>query len=266
LQVLFAIGACMVGLALVSHLNYWLVGILGFLIVFGHNALEFVQFEPGDRGYILWTILHDPGDLGRVGPLTVNLSYPLLPWFGVILLGYFSGPLYSQSVSGSKRIGLLIAIGLGCLITLLVLRGFNIYGEAAPWMTQETVTHSVMSFLNYTKYPPSLAYLLLTLGTGMLLLAWLEWFKKPNRLLDAIQVFGSVPMFVYVLHLYVLLAAYWVLFAVFGATQGERFGLNSVAWIWGGAVALIAIHYPMAKAFATYKHQQKVSRPWLSYF
>lgn len=266
LQVLWAIGLCMIGLSLACRLNYWLLGALGLLIVFGHNALEPIGFEPGGVGYVLWTILHDPNELGQIGGLTISVSYPALPWFGVILLGYFAGPLYAQSVSTPARRKALLGLGMACLALLLLLRGLNLYGETLPWSMQETAAKTVMSFLNFTKYPPSLNYLLITLGAGLLLLAWLESSGGRGRLLGAIQDFGSVPMFIYVVHLYVLLAAYWVLFLVFGATHGARFGLSNVAWIWVGGVALALVHYPVARAFASYKHREKRNRPWLSYF
>ena len=97
-------------------------------------------------------------------------------------------------------------------------------------------------------------------------MAWFESVRRENQLLNAIKAFGSVPMFIYVVHLYVLLAAYWVLFLIFGPTHGERFGLNSVTWIWVGAIVLIAVHYPVASKFADYKHREKRDKPWLSYF
>ena len=106
---------------------------------------------------------------------------------------------------------------------------------------------------------------LVTLGIGLLLLAWLESTGGQQRLWGAIQDFGSVPLFLYVVHLYVLLAAYWVLFLMFGATHGGRFGLSGVAWIWAGAAALVLAHYPIARAFASYKHREKRNKPWLSY-
>ncbi|WP_109355621.1 DUF1624 domain-containing protein [Sphingorhabdus sp. EL138] len=266
LQVLWAIGLCMVALSIASRLNYWVIGALGFLIVLGHNILVPINFEPGELGYIPWAILHDGGELGKIGPLTINLSYPSLPWFGVILLGYFAGPLFAKSMSVVRRRQWLIGLGASCLALLLVLRGFNIYGETIPWTRQETGIETVMSFINFTKYPPSLDYILLTLGLGLLMLAWLEMVKKQNWLLDLMQTFGSIPMFIYVLHLYVLLAAYWILYAIFGATQGERYGLDSVLWIWVGMFLLVAVHYPIAKVFADYKHREKRNKPWLSYF
>lgn len=265
LQVLWAIGLCMIALAAACRINYWLIGALGLLIVLGHNALAPIEFAPGELGYIPWTILHDPNELGQIGGLTISLSYPALPWFGVILLGYFAGPLYAQSTSTAARRKALIGVGLLCLAALIVLRGFNLYGEAIPWAVQDTMLQSVMSFLNFTKYPPSLNFLLITLGLGLLSLAALDSMRRQGPLLSAVQTIGSVPMFVYVLHLYVLLAAYWVLYLLIGPTHGDRFGLDSVGWIWIGALGLALLHYPASRVFAAYKHRHKHKQPWLSY-
>ncbi|MCY4040224.1 MAG: heparan-alpha-glucosaminide N-acetyltransferase domain-containing protein [Gammaproteobacteria bacterium] len=266
LQVLFAIGVCMIGLSLACRLPLWLIGALGFSIVFGHHALVSVDFAAGGLGHVLWTILSEPGDLGQVGGLTINVSYPVLPWFGVILLGYFAGPLFAQSMPILSRRNALIGAGVACLALMLVLRGFNLYGETLPWSSQETASETIMAFLNFTKYPPSPNYLLITLGFGLLLLAGLDSVRGHSKLVRAVQDFGSVPMFMYVLHLYVLLVAYWLLFLIFGATHGERFGLSGVAWIWVGAALLALAHYPIAHAFASYKHREKRARAWLSYF
>ena len=265
LQVLWAIGLCMIALSIACRMNYWLIGLLGFLIVFGHNFLGPINFEPDEIGYVAWTILHDPGDLFQIGGLTVDVSYPALPWFGVILLGYFAGPIFANTFAATSRRTTLLAVGTSCLVLLLLLRGFNIYGEDQPWVPQETLVHSIMSFINFTKYPPSLDFVLITLGVGLLMLAWLDARTKQGRILTVIQTYGSIPMFIYVVHLYVLLAAYWVLYLIFGPNYGDRFGLTSVGWIWIGAVALALFHYPIAKAFAEYKHRHKHQQPWLSY-
>lgn len=263
LQVIWAIGLCMIALSVLVKLNYWVIGGLGFLIVFGHNALSPISFTPDESGYALWTILHDRNFLVDGEVLKIKVSYPVLPWIGVILLGYFTGPLYGRSMDVPTRRKILIGLGCGCLALLLVLRGFNIYGETLPWSRQDTAIRTLMSFLNYTKYPPSVDFLLVTLGIGFLLLAWFETMK--NKLIDTLEIYGSVPMFVYVVHLYLLLAVYGILRAVFGANQGDRFGVDQVWWIWLGAIAIaVALYYP-TKAFAGYKHREKRSKPWLSY-
>lgn len=264
LQVIWAIGICMIALSVLARLNYWLVGALGFVIVFGHNALSPISFTPDEFGYAFWTILHDRNFLVQDGLLNIKVSYPVLPWIGVILLGYFAGPVYARSMDMPTRRKILIGLGLGCLTLLVVLRGLNVYGEALPWSHQETAVKTMMSFLNYTKYPPSLDFLLVTLGAGFLLLAGFE--ARRNRVLDALEVYGSVPMFVYILHLYVLLAVYGMLRLVFGANQGERFGVDQVWWIWVGTAVLAVAVYRPTKAFADYKHREKRNKPWLSYF
>jgi len=264
LQVIWAIGLCMIALSAMVKLNYWLIGAIGFIIVFGHGLLSPIFFEPNEFGYTLWTILHDRGYLIEDGPLPIKISYPVLPWIGVIMLGYFSGPLYSRAIDMMTRRKMLITLGVGCLLLLAILRGFNIYGETLPWAVQDTALQTVMSFLNYTKYPPSLDFLLITIGIGFFLLAWFE--SRQSKLFDALEVYGSVPMFIYILHLYVLLAVYEILFAIFGANQGDRFGVDHVSWVWGLTIVLAVILYFPTKAFAEYKHREKRNKAWLSYF
>lgn len=266
LQVIWAIGVCMIALSVLCHLNYWVIGALGFLIVFGHNALTPIDFAPDEFGYGLWAILHDQNNIAEVGGITIRASYPVLPWIGVILLGYFAGPLFAKEVDILERRKILIGIGVSCLMLLMILRGFNIYGETLPWMVQETAIGTVKSFLNFTKYPPSLDFMLITLGIGFFLLAWFESMQKHNKVLDLFETYGSVPMFVYIVHLYAILFAYMVLWLMFGATHGDRYGFDAVWWIWVGTIALVLALYPLNKAFAAYKHREKRNKPWLSYF
>lgn len=262
LQVIWAIGLSMIALSLLVKLQYWMIGALGFLIVFGHNLLTPISFTPDEFGYTLWTILHDRGFLVAEGPLRVKISYPLLPWIGVISLGYFAGPLYARAVDAMTRRKLLIALGLGCLGLLVVLRSFNIYGETLPWVHGETVVQTVMSFVNFTKYPPSLSFLLLTLGVAFLLLTWFE--TRRGKIVDALEVFGSAPMFFYIVHLYVLLIVYRILLAIFGANQGELFGVEHFYWVWVTSALLTFLLYVPTKAFARFKHS--TSQAWVKYF
>lgn len=268
LQVIWAIGLSMIALSILVKLNYWVIGALGFVIVFGHNLLTPITFVPGEFGYTLWTILHDRGVLVADGPLVIKVSYPVLPWIGVILLGYFVGPLYARTMDEISRRKILLGLGAGCLALLAILRGFNIYGETLPWVQGETAIQTVMSFLNYTKYPPSLNFLLLTLGLAFFLLALFEKMGnngKANKWLDAIETFGSAPMFFYILHLYVLMLGYRLLLAVFGANQGsDMFWVEQFWWVWVTTVIMAVVLYFPTKAFARFKHTSK--QGWVKYF
>ena len=262
LQVIWAIGICMIVLGLMSSLPRWFLGAVGFLIVFGHNLLSPVSFQPGETGYALWTILHDRAVLVAGEPLTIKVTYPVLPWIGVILLGYVAGPLYSRALASSRRVQYLLALGVGCLLLLLVLRGFNIYGETLPWVHGETFTRTLMSWLNFTKYPPSLDFLLLTLGVAFLLLAWFDGME--NGATRALVTFGSAPMFFYILHLYVLLVLYRIALAIFGPTHGELFGVDDFYWVWIVSPLLaFALYFP-TRAFARFKRTS--AQKWVRYF
>jgi uncharacterized membrane protein len=262
LQVIWAIGISMVALGLMSGLPRWLLGALGFAIVFGHNLLTPVSFPPGHPLFAIWTILHERAFLVPEGALKVKVTYPVLPWIGVILVGYFAGPIWSRLVSPERRRRTLVALGLGCLALLLLLRGFNLYGETLPWATQADALHTVMDFLNYTKYPPSLNFLLFTLGIALLLLARFEGRDGP--LLRAVGDIGGAPMFFYILHLYVLLLLQRLAVATLGANHGERWGVDQVFWIWIGAVVLATLLYFPTRAFGRYKRRTTLG--WVKYF
>lgn len=266
LQVLWAIGLSMIGLSLVCRMNVWLIGALGLLIVFGHDAIKPTDVVPGDFAYIILSVLFQNNFIGEITGIKIKASYPVFAWFGVILVGYCAGQLYAQKAAANVRQKTLLTMGIVSLLIMLVLRGFNLYGEALPWSVQESTLASIMSFLNFSKYPPSLNYVLITVGVGCILLVLFERLQqKATKVLAALRTFGSAPMFVYFAHLYILLAAYWVLFAIFGATHGERFGLGSVSMLWLGAAILTVGLYVPTKKFAAYKHKHKREKPWLSY-
>ncbi len=261
LQVIWAIGISMIALSVLVKLPFWAIAALGFLIVFGHNLLSPISFAPGEAGYTLWAILHDRGFVYE-GAFRIKASYPVLPWIGVILLGYCAGPLYARTVDMQMRRKLLLGLGLGCWALLLVLRGLNIYGEVLPWQSQESLLLTVMDFVNFTKYPPSLNFVLLTVGAALLLLAWFETLN--NWFMDVLEVFGSAPMFIYIVHLYVLLISYRIVLATVGPNEGELFALGAVWQIWAITVLLVwALYYP-TRAFARFKHSTDMA--WVKYF
>jgi uncharacterized membrane protein len=262
LQVIWVIGLCMLVLALLHHLPRKLLLLLGVVLVAGHNLLTPISFLPTDTGYSLWTLLHDRGYVYQGELLAIKVSYPLLPWIGVILLGFAAGPLYSNAVKPQRRQQLLLQAGLGALILLLLLRGSNIYGETLPWQTGETMLQSLMSFFNFSKYPPSLDFLLLTLGLMSLLLCFIER-AKAQHWQPILANFGAAPMFFYLLHLYALLLLYWLAVALFGTNQGDLFGVPSMQWIWCISMILAITLYPLTRWFAGFKRQSQWR--WLRY-
>ena len=132
---------------------------------------------------------------------------------------------------------------MACLALLLVLRGFNIYGETLPWVRGEDFVHTLMSFFNYTKYPPSLDFILFSLGIAFLLMAWFE--SLDNRFTRALVVFGQAPMFFYIVHLYVLLVLYRIALAIFGPNHGELFGVDHFYWVWiVSPILMFAMYFP----------------------
>lgn len=262
LQVIWVIGLSMVALALMHRLPRVVLAVLAFVIVFGHNLLTPITFQPGEVGYSAWTILHDRGFLISEGAFKIKVSYPLLPWIGTILLGYLAGPLFARAKPVDERRRALIGIGVASMVLLAFLRGFNIYGETLPWVTGDTIVQTIMSFVNFTKYPPSLDFLLFTIGAGCICLAWFETLN--NALMRMLVLFGSVPMFFYLLHLYALLIIQSVMMAWIGPTHGQRVGVDRYWQIWVISFALIPVLYFPSRAFAGFKHRSK--QAWVRYF
>lgn len=264
LQVMWAIGFCMVVLGLVSGLPRAVLAAVGLVIVAGHNALAGIVVAPESAWYLPWTLMLHRGWALAEGAVRVRLTYPALPWVGVILLGYVFAPVFSPRFHPQARRRMLAATGLACLAVLLVLRGFNLYGENQPWAHGESSIQTVMSWLNFTKYPPSLDFLLLTLGTGLLVLAALD--VHDNRVTRVFSTFGGAPMFYYLLHLYMLLVGYKILHAIFGPNQGTRFGVDADSfWIvWVVWLGMLPVLYVPVRAFARYKRQS--TQAWVRYF
>ena len=262
LQVIWIIGLCMIILGLVHAAPRWALATAAALLVFGHNALSGFHVPPGHPGSAIWTILHDRGYLIPDGPTQLKVSYPLLPWIGVIFFGWLAGPLYARNMDPARRDRILTGLGLACLALLAVLRGFNIYGETLPWSGQQDAVHTVMSFVNYTKYPPSLDFLLFTLGAGFVLFPRLE--ALGNGFTRVLATFGGAPMFYYLLHLYVLLALQVLLVALVGANHGSRFGLDVLWPVWVIPLVLAAVLYFPCRAFARFKRTS--SQAWVRYF
>jgi uncharacterized membrane protein len=268
LGTLWAIGCGLIALAALSRLPAHVVFWLGAAVVVGHNLFDGVHAADLGAWGPFWSLLHEPGSLpfGLPG----GVLYPALPWIGIMSLGYGLGPLFLAPVAERDR--LLTVLGLAAIAVFALLRWGNIYGDPKPWSVQKDWVFSALSVLNVTKYPPSLLYALVTLGPALIVLPRLS--RLPSVLGDVLCVFGRVPMFFYVLHLYGALAAAFALefargfslaemaeFAAKGAPP-QNFGLGLagayVAW-----ALLVSALYPLCRRFAALKARRRDW--WLGY-
>lgn len=261
LGVIWAIGWSMVALAGLVRLPLALIGAVGLAMIAGHNLLDGI--DPARLGEFApwWPVLHGKGPtpMGKV-------VYPLVPWIGVMAAGYVFGGVFE--LEPERRRSLLLRLGLALLTLFLLLRLPNLYGDPHPWMPQPTAAFTVLSVLNVQKYPPSLAFLLMTLGPALVLLAVVERTRPP--LADRLATIGRVPLFFYVLHIVLahLLAGVVALLLGFDlallpkdpVAAGWGFGLPVVYAAWIGIVVAL---YPACRRFAEIKARRRDG--WLSY-
>lgn len=262
LQVIWAIGISMIMLAALLHLPRTGQLILGIIIVCGHNLLDDIIIAPDSPLYISWAMLHQRAAIELSSGLIIKTTYPVLPWIGVILLGYAMGPWFAHGTEPLGRIRHLWIVGGMMLITFAAVRYLNFYGDK-PWFVAESSLRTVMSFLALTKYPPSLLFLLPTLGTGLLLLALFERMR-PHFILHQLAFLGGAPMFFYLLHLYVLKVLYLTALALYGPTQGQYFSVDHILTVWLWAVILLPLLYFPTRWFARMKQNQK-DMAWMKY-
>ncbi|UNK42065.1 heparan-alpha-glucosaminide N-acetyltransferase domain-containing protein [Luteimonas sp. S4-F44] len=261
LQVIWAIGLSMLALSALLWLPRPALVTLGLVVVAAHNLLDSVRVDSAWSG--VWAVLHQRAWLEPIEGLRVRTSYPVLPWIGVIALGYAAGPWFAAGFGAMRRQRRLLAWGVGALAAFAVLRLVNGYGDA-PWRLGEDGLRTAMSLVNVTKYPPSLLFLCLTLGVGLLLL---RLFERPAWALRLAPVatYGAAPMFFYLLHLYVLKLLYLAAVAVWGHNQGAFFGFGAPAWLLPAAAALALALYPAVRWFAALKARHR-DWAWLRYF
>jgi uncharacterized membrane protein len=267
LQVIWALGWSMLALSLLSFLPMRGVVLVGALIVLFHNLLDPIdQRQLSTSVQPVWDLLHEPAAL-HFGARSVYVAYPILPWIGVMALGFGVGKLFE--LPAAKRQSLLLRLGLALIALFIALRGSNLYGDPQPWtVPARTPIFTLFSWLNCEKYPPSLAYLLMTLGPALLALRALE--KTSSNLLAPFEIVGRVPLFFYIAHLYLLRFSAAPLAALrFGNSAFEPppshagspgLGLWAAYAAWVFALALL---YPPCRWFARKKAASR--SVWLSY-
>jgi uncharacterized membrane protein len=264
-DVMWVIGWSMIVLAALVWLPVRLTAIVGVTLIAGHNALDGIHAGSfGSAGWI-WTLLHEQGMIrSPFGDWFVG--YPFLPWVGVMALGYSLGFILANEPQRRRYLALL---GGSMVIGFLVLRGLNIYGDPKPWVRNGSMAMSVLSFVNCQKYPPSLLYLLMTLGPALLVLALLDPVRVSPT--NPLLIFGRVPLFFYVVHLYLIhLASGLIFLPRFGAAAfhvdpdappaGFGVTLGVIYLLWIGIVLAI---YPLCRWFAGVKQRHR--NIWLSY-
>lgn len=275
LQVIWAIGISMMVLSALVHLNRSLLLVIATVLIAGHNLLDNVHAPANSALEVIWSALHEPRDFA-IGSHTLFIHYPVLPWIGVMTLGYCFGRLYTADFNRQKRQRILLWAGWGAITAFILLRAFNVYGDAAPWSFQKNAAFTVLSFLNVTKYPPSLLYVLMTLGPACFFLALTE--KPLASRVSFIATFGRVPFFYYMAHLLlihvfaiiaVMIAGYhwydmilWQRVNRTPALKGFGFDLLTVYSVWATVVIIL---YPFCSWFDRYKRKHQATQKWLSY-
>ncbi|GAB3896206.1 DUF1624 domain-containing protein [Larkinella knui] len=272
LEVVWATGFGMAVLGGMLFLPQRVLLALGLLILFGHNALDGVSFQPGTAMDIIWSMLHRRNAI-PLGPDRVAFtSYPVLPWIGIIILGYCLGELFRSDSEPEQRRRKLQWIGIGAIAIFILMRTLNLYGDPAPWTAQKTPLFTFFSFINLTKYPPSLLYTLMTLGPAILLLSWLE--GKRATWVPFFIVYGRVPLFYFVVHFFLIHVLSIVLLLADGIpwssinfqnktagtlpNHGLSLGMTYCVWI-----LVVLVMYPLCRWYGRVKNQS--SSPIWSY-
>jgi uncharacterized membrane protein len=260
-QVIWAIGAGMIVLAALVHLPARAVLAMGVVIVIGHQLLEPVDAIGSGAGAVIWRLLLEPGPAGFMPGV---ILYPALPWLGILCLGYGMGFVFTQPPPRQDRV--LVAAGVAALAVFLLVRGLNGYGDPRPWIVHPTAGGTIMSLLNVSKYPPSLAYVLATLGVALPLVPLLRRLRGwPAEVLLA---FGRTPLATYLLHVYLVHGSALLLAAALGfppsvlvnflgdpgraVTAGWGVGIGWVVAIW---LLTVAALYPFSRWFAGVKRR-----------
>ena len=275
LEVIWAIGISMVILGLVIWLPFEIILTLGLLIVLGHNALDFYERKQTGAFDAWYNLIHRVGVHSLSTKRQVLILYPFLPWTGLMMLGYCLGKvLRNENTAYRKRF--LVVAGISTIALFIILRFINIYGDPFRWSTQRSGFYTFLSFINASKYPPSLFFICMTIGPALLLMAW--WDKIENGLTRIVSVYGRVPFFYFVTHFFLIHLFSAIAFFIRGHTfaedamdlstpfikfikAGEGIQLRYVYIIW---LSIVIVMYPICKWYDKYKTSHK-EKKWLSY-
>jgi uncharacterized membrane protein len=272
LQVIWAIGISLVILSVLQFLPYKILLTIGLVIVFGHNLLDGIQIEHPLIASLGWSIIHVLHPYQLSPHFTLFIAYPFLPWLGLMITGYCLGKLYTKETDVAWRKRFLLIAGISAVCLFIIIRLVNFYGDMRQWAPQKTTLLTFFDFIKTTKYPPSLLYMLMTIGPALIILSFTEnvsnWFTR------FIMVFGKVPFFYYLLHVFLIHSLAWIFFFVTGRGSGNvdfmartpgkadaGYPLWVVYVIW---LSVILILYFPCRWYSRYKAGHPENK-WLSY-
>jgi len=281
--VIWILGLSMIVMALIIWLPVGWIAVLGLGMIATHNLLDGIRAASFGKFYWLWILLHSPGSIPVTAHFSLSTRYVLIPWVGVMAMGFAFGALLQRP----DRRKWILTLGISATALFFVLRGFNLYGNgivgtasayarsAGPWSIQPTISLSVISFFNTLKYPPSLQYLLMTLGPALILLGLLDGARAQSGLGRILLVYGRVPLLYYVLHLYLLHLMAMVVSLAFHqpvwhgtviadfAQRPAGYG-HGLAFIYAVWILAVAILYLPCLWFMNFRSRHR-DWPWLSY-
>jgi len=272
---IWALGISMIALAAIIHLPKKFILILCLVIIAGHDLLDQIHVTGNTLPAFGWAFLHDQQFFTWHKEMLL-VGYPIIPLIALMPLGYCLGQLYTPAYDAAKRSKMLLTIGASALVLFIIIRYANFYGDPVPWSAQKNSFFTFLSFLKVNKYPPSLLYTLLTIGAACVFLGFTE--KVQNGLVKVVSVYGRVPMFYYLIHIYIIhiiamVASaltpgqnwhIWVLKQPIWFTrdlQGYGFSLPVAYLVW---VIIVVALYPLCKRYDAYKQAHK-EKWWLSY-
>lgn len=271
-QVIAAIGFGLIGVALLLKLPIKAMLAISILIIFSHDLLTGITFAKGSWAEMLWTLFMKAGFFQLFPDRSLLMSYPIIPWLGIMLAGFSFGKLFG--LPGEKRKQVFLKIGLATIALFVIIRALNFYGDPSPWVIQKTKLFTVLSFINTTKYPPSLLFTLMTLGISITLLSVFEGIK--NKITSIVSVYGKVPLFYWLLHWFIIhfLAIaiflsqgyHWSDFQFQGFSMGHPKnggGLN-LPGLYAAWACVVILLYPISKWYANYKSAHR-EKEWLKY-
>jgi uncharacterized membrane protein len=273
-EVIYTIDASMMVLSLLVYLPQKAVLVIGIILIFGHDVLNNILLLPQDIGYTLWTMLQRPGFIALDKTHGIFVSYPLIPWLGIMLGGYGAARLYTH-FPAEKRKKVLLYCGVTAILLFIGIRFTNVLAPLDSWSVQENAWFTFLSFINCTKYPVTVLFTLLILGPVLIILSFTE--RSSGWIAEKTTVFGRVPLFYFIVHFYILhIGALVTYLIVSGKSLSEidfhlSAGLGgipsgagySLPWTYVAWITLIIILYPVCRWYNHYKSTH--NHWWLSY-